>query len=65
VKNFLALLYSRNRDIGRFTKKPIIACIGPIAARAAQESGMEVDIIAKEYTIDGLVAAIKEFNNEL
>lgn len=62
VKNFLDLLHSRNRDIGWFTKKPIIACIGPIAARAAHERGLEVDIVAKEYTIDGLVFAINEFD---
>lgn len=35
-----------------------IACIGPIAAQAAQEAGMLVDIIAGEYSIDGLIAAI-------
>src|SRR5438270_7854212 len=35
-----------------------IACIGPITSQTARELGLDVDIEAKEYTIDGLVEAI-------
>ena len=38
-----------------------VACIGPITARAAQEAGLEVDIVAQEYTITGLVRALREY----
>ncbi|MCX8053377.1 MAG: uroporphyrinogen-III C-methyltransferase [Armatimonadetes bacterium] len=36
-----------------------IACIGPITARAVEECGLRPDIVAEEYTIRGLVAAIR------
>ena len=32
-----------------------IACIGPQTAAAAQELGLHVDLVADDYTIDGLV----------
>ena len=34
------------------------ACIGPVTADTAKSLGIEPDIIAKEYTIDGLVETI-------
>ena len=36
-----------------------IACIGPITAAAAADVGLNVDILAKEYTVGGLVEALK------
>ena len=38
-----------------------IACIGPITAQTAQELGLRVDVIAEEYTIQGLVNALASF----
>jgi uroporphyrinogen-III synthase len=38
--------------------KPKIACIGPITSQTARELGLDVDIEAKEFTIEGLVEAI-------
>jgi uroporphyrinogen III methyltransferase/synthase len=40
-------------------QKPLIAAIGPITADAARSVGLRVDIQAAEYTIAGLVEAIK------
>lgn len=37
-----------------------IACIGPVTAQTAQEQGLHVAVMASEYTIEGLVAALKE-----
>jgi uroporphyrinogen III methyltransferase / synthase len=37
-----------------------IACIGPVTAATARDAGLEVDIIASEQTIPGLVDAIEE-----
>ena len=39
-----------------------IACIGPVTARTAQELGLRVDIIAQEYTVAGLVRAMREYS---
>lgn len=35
-----------------------IACIGPITAQTAQKLGLQVDVVAQEYTIDGLLDAL-------
>ena len=47
-----------NLDINNEVK---VACIGPVTAKTARESGIEVDIIAEEYTIDGLYKAIIDY----
>ena len=36
-----------------------VACIGPVTAETARKNGIEPDIVAETYTIDGLVAAIR------
>ncbi len=38
-----------------------IACIGPIAAKAARDAGLHVDVSASEHTAGGLLAALEEF----
>ncbi len=42
------------------TGHAMIACIGPKTADTARKAGLGVDVMAKEYTIPGLVAAIEE-----
>ncbi len=41
-------------------ERPLIACIGPITADTARELGLRVDVMATEYTVEGLVARLKE-----
>ena len=53
VRNFLRL--TDGLDYG----DPLIACIGPVTAATAREMGLHVDVVAKEYTIDGLLEALK------
>jgi uroporphyrinogen III methyltransferase/synthase len=36
----------------------LVACIGPVTARAAKRLGIRVDVVAEEHTIAGLVEAI-------
>ena len=36
-----------------------IACIGPVAAQAAHEAGLDVDVVADTYTVEGLVDALE------
>lgn len=43
---------------GSFPPGAIAACIGPITARAAVQAGFPVAVVAEEYTVDGLVAAL-------
>ncbi|MBQ1416221.1 MAG: uroporphyrinogen-III C-methyltransferase [Selenomonas sp.] len=53
VKNLVNIIGSADLLNGVKT-----ACIGPVTADTAKSLGIEPDIIAKEYTIDGLVEAI-------
>ncbi|MDQ3983309.1 MAG: uroporphyrinogen-III synthase [Actinomycetota bacterium] len=37
-----------------------VACIGPVTAEAARESGLTVDVVSGEHTVEGLVRALVE-----
>lgn len=39
--------------------RPKVACIGPVTASAARQTGLEVDAVATPHTIEGLVAALE------
>lgn len=54
VHNFVSLAGDRSGPA-------LIACIGPITAQTAQDLGMPVHIVASEYTIPGLVQAMKDY----
>ena len=58
VKNFLALL--AGEDIPALLSGVLLAAIGPITAATAREAGLEVSVIAREYTIKGLAEALVE-----
>lgn len=45
-------------------KNTKVACIGPKTAKTAAKAGLNVDILAKEQTIPGLVNAIEEYFRE-
>jgi uroporphyrinogen III methyltransferase/synthase len=38
-----------------------IACIGPITAETAREAGLNPAIVARDYTISGLVSALEHY----
>jgi uroporphyrinogen III methyltransferase/synthase len=59
VENFLRVL--EGEDPVPILRGVTIACIGPITARTAIDSGLQVDIVSAEFTIPGLVAAIVRF----
>jgi len=54
VRNLLKLIEGR-KDLLTGVK---IACIGPVTAETAREAGLPVDVVAEEYTIDGLIRAL-------
>ncbi|MBW2091614.1 MAG: uroporphyrinogen-III synthase, partial [Deltaproteobacteria bacterium] len=58
VTNFMELLGKRAQKVITGVKA---ACIGPITARTAREAGLNVVVEAAEYTILGLVTAIKAY----
>ncbi len=59
VKNFVTLLPKEKRS--SLMARTRVACIGPITENTARELGIESDIVAEAYTIDGLVEAICQF----
>ncbi len=54
VENLVKLL---DGDVTQINES-LVACIGPITAETAQANGIEVNVMAEEQTIDGLVDAI-------
>jgi uroporphyrinogen III methyltransferase/synthase len=59
VKNFMALLPESGAK--QLLAGTAIAAIGPITAETAAEMGLSVDVISKEYTIDGLCKTIVKY----
>jgi uroporphyrinogen III methyltransferase/synthase len=58
VKNFCEKLgKERARSLLKDKK---IACIGPITAQQVIKEGLTADVVASDYTIEGLVKAIVE-----
>ena len=54
ARNFVALV----GQVDNLPHRPTIACIGPITAQTARDVGLSVDVVATEYTTDGLVAVL-------
>jgi uroporphyrinogen III methyltransferase/synthase len=58
ARNLVAMAGDASLDLSQALAQATIACIGPITAATANELGLPVDIVADEYTIDGLVSAL-------
>jgi uroporphyrinogen III methyltransferase/synthase len=58
VRNFSALVEEAGLNPRKLTGDPRVACIGPITADTAREMGYRVDLVADEYTIEGLAAVM-------
>jgi uroporphyrinogen III methyltransferase/synthase len=58
VRNLAAIARKAGLDLRQTLDGKTIACIGPITAGTARELGLLVHIVAREYTIDGLVEAL-------
>ena len=55
VENFVAAVGEK------FLSKAKTAAIGPITSETLKKFGVNADIVAEKFTIDGLVDAIKNF----
>jgi len=63
VRNFVKMLDTP--DVKNLLAGVTLACIGPVTAVTAGEMGLEVAVVAREYTIEGLVEAILEYYGRL
>jgi len=59
VTTFVNMLNADN--LSELLQGVVVASIGPITSQTAHECGIHVNVEAKEYTIDGLVAALLEY----
>ena len=57
VENFVHAFGAR--EAARLLARTRVACIGPITAQTARGHGLGVDVEAEEYTIPGLVEAVR------
>ena len=65
VRNLLGLLGEDGGPGKEALSGSLIACIGPVTAGTARESGLRVDIEAEEHTVNGLSEAlIRHFQTE-
>lgn len=60
AKNFAELLGSTQRNLSSDRAGLRMASIGPVTSSTLRELGLKVDIAAKEFTIPGLVNAIRD-----
>ena len=58
VRNFVALTRAAGLDPFHLPGDPLVACIGPITAATASQSGFQVSLVADEYTTQGLLEAL-------
>lgn len=64
VRNFITIARQAGLNPHHLPGDPSMACIGPKTAQVAEEMGLKVDILPDEHTVEGLIAAIKQVNQE-
>lgn len=60
VRNFCGLFADRE-ELSRLTHSTVVACIGPVTAKTAEEEGLPVTVTAAENTVPSLVEAIVRY----
>ncbi len=58
VRNLAAMAQEAGIDLPRTLANSIVACIGPITAETARQNKLPLQVIAEEYTIEGLVRSL-------
>ena len=57
VRNLVTLLGEDSTQLS----SSLIACIGPVTAKTAEEMGLRVDLIAENATVEGLVELLDRY----
>jgi uroporphyrinogen-III synthase len=63
ARNFVDLIRASGLDPLRLPGEPLIACIGPVTATTARQLGMKVSLVARDYTVQGLVNALLRYED--
>jgi len=61
VTNFLGMFEAHRDRTPGWMRHVVVACIGPITARTAQENGLSVDLVPTEYTVEALTDSIVRY----
>lgn len=61
VTNFVEMFEAGKDQVLRWMEHVVVACIGPITARTAQENGFSVDLTPSEYTVEALTDSIVRY----
>jgi len=61
VQNFIEAFDEEGERFFRWMENVSVACIGPVTAKTAEKKGLQVDLVAGEYTIDALTRSIVEY----
>ena len=64
ARSFTAMIQEAGLNPLALPGQPLVACIGPITARAARSIGYRVDLVAQQYTAEGLVQALLDHYGE-
>jgi len=64
VEHFMTIINSAGFNPFETEPPPIVACIGPITAEAADRSGLRPAVVAQDYTVPGLLEALTTFFKE-
>ena len=64
VEHFMTIIDSAGFNPFKTEPQPIVACIGPITADAAERSGLRPEVVARDYTVPGLLEALITFFEE-
>ena len=58
VTNFLDRINKKHHEK---LNKIVVACIGPITQKTAENRGLKVTIVPSQYTVTGLISAIEDY----
>ena len=61
VSNYVEMFEPEVDRLLKWMENVTVACIGPITAQTAEEKKFKVGLVAEDYTIEGLTAAIVGF----
>ncbi|MFZ7112905.1 MAG: uroporphyrinogen-III C-methyltransferase [Desulfatiglandales bacterium] len=61
VRHFAEMFDPEGDQLFQWMEETAVACIGPITAKTAEETGFRVDLVSSQYTIEGLTEAIIRF----
>ena len=65
VKGLVNAGHKHGFDVLSLPSKPIIACIGPVTAQAVKDAGLNIDVVAEEHTIEGIIQSVKSYQREI